>query len=104
MIETVFQAGAGFGGVARGVMILPTSTAKVELYHAEMAPYDGELILVGERSMEGVEDRKVLTFDGTIRDRQGRLVLSFTGVEMSELQPKPPIIGMVYEVWSRLLR
>ncbi|MEW6349527.1 MAG: SDR family NAD(P)-dependent oxidoreductase [Thermodesulfobacteriota bacterium] len=97
VVEAVFQAGAGFGGVARGVMILPVGTGNIALHAENMAPCDGELVLVGERSMEGVENRKVLRFDGEIRDREGRVVLSFTGVEMAELQPKPPMIGMVYE-------
>ena len=84
-VEAAFQAAAAFGVESRGIMALPTGIKRAEIHSVDSLPWEGELIPI-ETSQEGLEGRTVIKFDGLIRDRQGRVVISLKGVEIVELE------------------
>jgi holo-[acyl-carrier protein] synthase len=95
-VEAAFQAAAAFGVESHGVMALPTGIGMAQVHLADSEPWDGELIPT-EISKEGLEGRTVIRFDGIIRDRQGRVVMSLKGVEIVELEQSAGFPGKVFE-------
>jgi len=96
-VEAIFQAAAAFGVESRGVMPLPTGSGSVIVHDAHAMPATGELLLVSESSLEAAEGRKVLTFDGAVRDPGGRVILSLSKVEMVELERAEAFHGRIFE-------
>ena len=95
-VEAAFQAAAAFGVESRGIMALPTGIKWARIHSADSEPWEGELIPI-ETSREGLEGRTVIRFDGLIRDRQGRVVISLKGVEIVELEQAAGFPGKVFE-------
>ena len=95
-VEAAFQAAAAFGVECRGIMALPTGIKRAEIHSVDSLPWEGELIPI-ETSQEGLEGRTVIKFDGLIRDRQGRVVISLKGVEIVELEQTTGFPGKVFE-------
>jgi phosphopantetheine--protein transferase-like protein len=95
-VEAAFQAAAAFGVESRGIMALPTEIRSAQVHWADAEPWDGELIPV-DTSQEGLEGRTVIKFDGVIKDRQGRVVISLKGVELVEFEHTTGFQGKVFE-------
>ncbi len=97
VVEAVFQTVAAYGLEMRGIMALPTSTGKVVVHDTDAVPYDGELLPAAAITRGGVIDRTVLKFNGTVRDAEGRVIISLEGVEMMELGPLPGFPRRIYQ-------
>ncbi len=95
-MEAVFQGGAAFGQETRGIMALPTGIAEVTFFHAGAMPKDGELHCVNV-SQDGPEGRTVFTFNGFVRDTEGRVMIEFTGVQMMEAEARESFPAHVFE-------
>jgi NAD(P)-dependent dehydrogenase (short-subunit alcohol dehydrogenase family)/phosphopantetheinyl transferase (holo-ACP synthase)/acyl carrier protein len=86
-VETVFQAGAALGTESRGIVVLPTGIRSVRVLDPNADPAFGELVITSERSWDAAEGRRILGFDGILRDTEGKPVLLLHGIEMAELGP-----------------
>ncbi len=96
-VEAAFQAGAALGMESRGFMALPVGVERVTVHAVNSLPCEGRLIPAGEVTREGPDSRSVLRFNGLITDREGNPLVSFTGVEMVELQAGPGFPRRIFE-------
>jgi len=96
-IEAAFQAAAAFGIESRGFMALPVGIGRAEVYSHDIEPFGGELIFKGASVQEGPEGRAVLRADGTVHDREGKVLVKLVGVEMVELESGKSFPRKVFE-------
>jgi phosphopantetheine--protein transferase-like protein len=97
VVEAVFQTVAAYGLEMRGIMALPTRTGSVVVHDWDAVPYDGELLPAEAITRDGTIDRTVLRFNGTVRDAQGRVIMSLQGVEMMEFGPLPGFPRRIFQ-------
>ncbi|GEM_PF-84422 len=96
-VEAAFQAAAAFTVESRGIMALPTGVQRAVISSDNSLPYEGELTFVRESSLEAVNGRKSLIFDGIMMDQQGDVILTLQGIELVELGPSHGFDGKVFE-------
>jgi len=96
-IEAAFQVAAALGVESRGVMTLPIGVMRADVSGRHGMPRSGELMITGERIQEGAEERKVLVFDGVVRDGDGAVIVTLQGIEMVEFERSSGFSGRVFE-------
>ena len=96
-IEAAFQAAAALGMESRGIMALPTGIGRATVYSWDSLPWDGELVVREQATLDGPEERAVLTFDGVIRDREGNTIIRLENIEMIELEAAKGFPARIFE-------
>ncbi len=96
-IEVAFQAAAALGMESRAIMALPTGIGKATIYSQDSLPWDGQLVVRDQATLEGPEERAVLTFDGIIRDREGNTIIRLENIEMIELETSKGFPARIFE-------
>ena len=96
-IEAAFQAAAALGMESRAIMALPTGIGKATIYSRDSLPWDGQLVARDQATLEGPEERAILTFDGIIRDREGNTIIRLENIEMIELETSKGFPARIFE-------
>jgi phosphopantetheine--protein transferase-like protein len=82
---------------SRVIMTLPTGIGNATIYSRDSLPWDGQLVARDQATLEGPEERAILTFDGIIRDREGNTIIRLENIEMIELEATKGFPARIFE-------